>query len=73
MERGMWPTKKLSCVFRFHNFTAVVIAAGFADVVGPFLFAAIRAFLVGGGRQGIMCAPHIASGCGNFFLRDCHL
>tara|TARA_B100000315_G_C14422551_1_gene516270 strand:+ start:255 stop:464 length:210 start_codon:yes stop_codon:yes gene_type:complete len=65
--------KNLSGVFRFHNLAAIVLAAGFADMVWPFLFAAVWAFLVGGGRQGIMGTPHVAPGFGNFFLWDRHL
>jgi len=56
------PQKYLSGVFRLHNLASIVLAAGFADMVRTFLFAAVWAFLKGGGRQGIMGTPHVAPG-----------
>jgi hypothetical protein len=42
-----------------HNFAAIVLAALAADMMRALLLAAIRAFVVRGRRQRIMCATHI--------------
>jgi hypothetical protein len=56
------PQKYLSGVFCFYYVTSVVLTTGFADMVRPFLFTTVGAFLRGGGRQGIMGSAHVTLG-----------
>lgn len=44
------------------NFATVVMATGIAHMMGPFQFAAIRAFLIRCNAKRVVAAPHVALG-----------
>jgi len=54
------------------NLTAIVVAAGRADVVRALQLAAIRALMVRLRGQGQMAAAHATAGRRNFSLRNGH-
>src|SRR5215469_18954800 len=72
--RGLPPAPSpLRCLRTLtRHLAAVIVAARFAQMMGPLEFAAIRAFGVGRRFQGVMRTPHIAARGRGFLLWDGH-
>ena len=51
----------MSDAFDFDDLAAVIIAASLAKMMRTLQLAAVGAFVVRVGRQGIVCPPHIAT------------
>jgi hypothetical protein len=58
----------LDHVFHLHHLALLIVATGFADVMGPLQFAAIGTFDVGNGLQGVVGSAHVAPRFGHFSL-----
>src|SRR3954465_15906117 len=56
----------------FNHLTAVILAARTTNMVRALQFAAIRAFSVGSGDQGMVRTPHVAPRLGGFLFRNSH-
>ncbi|NIJ17501.1 hypothetical protein FHS54_002490 [Sphingobium vermicomposti] len=56
-----------------NDFTAIIVAAGLAQIVRALEFTAIRAFLERFDAQRIMAAAHATAGRGSFPLWDSHV
>jgi hypothetical protein len=56
----------------FNHLTAVILAARTTNMVRALQFAAIRAFSVGSGDQGMGRTPHSAPRLGGFLFRNSH-
>jgi hypothetical protein len=54
------------------HFAAVVMAAGWAHMVGAFDLAAVGTFDESLSPQGVVGAPFVSAGLGYFFLWYCH-
>ena len=57
---------------RRDDFTAIVVAAVAADVMGTFQFAAVAALGVRLDRQGLMAAPHASARGRRLTFRNSH-
>src|SRR5690606_39270516 len=57
---------------RFQNFAVPIMSAGAADMMRPFHFAAVRAFLNLRTNQCVMGTAHVALGFGGFSFWYCH-
>jgi len=56
-----------------NDFTAIIVAAGVAQIMRTLQFAAVRAFLERFDAQRIVAAAHTATGRGRFPLGDSHV